>query len=44
MKDVDEKTFFTLLPIGEDRVEELGSKNLRRWFQEMRLAQSEDTG
>lgn len=44
MKDLDEKTFFTLLTVGEDKVEELGSKNLKRWFQEMRLAQSEDTG
>jgi hypothetical protein len=44
MKEADEKAYFTLLPIGEDKVEELGSKNLRRWFEEMRLAQSEDTG
>jgi hypothetical protein len=44
MNDADEKSFFALLPIGEDKVEELGSKNLRRWFEEMRLAQSEDTG
>jgi hypothetical protein len=44
MNDADEKTFLTLLAFGEDRVEELGSKNLKRWFQEMRLAQSEETG
>ena len=44
MGELDEKAFMTLQAIGEEKVDELGSKNIKKWFHEMRLAQSEETG
>ena len=44
LSDADEKAFTTLLSIGEDKIEELGSKNLKKWFTEMKLEQAEEVG
>lgn len=44
MNELDEKAFKIMLEIGIDKVEELGSKNIKKWLYEMLLAQSEDAG
>ena len=37
MGELDENAFMTLQGIGEEKVDELGSKNIKIWFNEMRL-------
>ena len=44
MNETDEDNFLKLLSIGEDKIDQLAPKNISKWFNDMRLSQSEETG
>ena len=44
MSEHDEKAFQSLISLGEAAIETGGSKNLKKWFQEMKDAQAEEIG